>query len=250
MAAESFTVSASANTKQIADAISRTARDQIPFATANALTAIAKRVKAGQIDVMRKRLDRPTPFTLNSLYIAAARKTKLEARVWFKDYASKGTAAAKYMQPAVYGGGRKHKRFDMALIRRGLMSKGQFAVPASGAPLDAYGNVPRSLYVKILSGLKAFGEQGYDANATDSARSKRKGNAQRYFVATIDGTPGIWERVKSAHGDGVKPLFVFADSSPKYRVRVPFFKIAENIHKANYEREFTYALNEAIRTAK
>lgn len=250
MAAESFTVSASANTEAIAKAISKTASEQIPFATANALTAIAKRVKSGQIAVMRQRLDRPTPFTLNSLYIAAARKTKLQARVWFKDYASKGTAAAKYMQPAVYGGAGRHKRFDMALIRRGLMDKGQHAVPARGAPLDSYGNVPRSLYVKILSGLKAFGEQGYDANATNSARSKRKGNAQKYFVATIDDTAGIWERVNSGFGSGVKPLFVFSDSAPKYRVRVPFFKIAENVHKANYEREFTYALREAIRTAR
>lgn len=245
-----FTVTASANTDAIAKAISRTAKEQIPFATANALTAIAKRIKAGQIAVMKQRLDRPTPFTLNGLYIKAARKAKPEARVWFKDYASKGTPAGKYMQPSVFGGAGKHKRFEKALIARGIMGDAQHAIPVSQVKRDAYGNVPRALFVKVLSGLKAFGQQGYDANATNSARSKRKGNAARYFVATIDGTTGIWERVKSAFGDGAMPLFVFTESAPKYRVRVPFFKIAENIHKANYEKEFTIALRHAIDTAK
>lgn len=250
MANQGFTVSASANTEAIAKALDKTATEQIPFATANALTAIAKLVQSGVKTVMKQRLDRPTAFTMNSLYIKAALKKKPEARVWFKDYASKGTPAAKYMAPEVHGGARGAKRFEKALIARGIMGDGQFAIPGSGAPLDQYGNVPRGLYVKVLSGLKAFGQQGYDANATNSSRSKRKGNAQRYFVATIDGTPGIWERVKSGFGEGVKPLFVFTDSEPKYRVRIPFFKIAENIHKANYEREFTYALTQAIKTAK
>jgi hypothetical protein len=250
MANQGITLTASANTEAIARALGKTANEQIPFATANALTAIAERVRAGQRDVMRQRLDRPTAFTLNSLYLKAARKNNLEARVWFKDYAAKGTPAAKYLSPEVYGGARGAKRFEKALIARGIMGDGQFAIPAGGAPLDQYGNVPRGLYVKILSGLKAFGQQGYDANATNSTRSRRKGNAQRYFVAEIDGTAGIWERVKSGFGDGVKPLFVFTDSAPKYRIRIPFFKIAENIHKANYEREFKYALEQAIKTAR
>lgn len=243
-----FTVSASANTREIARRLGEVAQKQIPFATANALTAIAKLVKQGELDVMAQRIDMPTKFTMNSLYIKAARKTKLEARVWFKDYASKGTPASKYMMSAVHGGARRHKRFEKALIAKGIMQPSQFAVPADGAVLDGYGNVPRALHVKLLSGLRAFGEQGYDANASGSARSKRKGNAQKYFAAEIDGTPGIWERDR--HTGGVKPLFVFSESEPKYRVILPFFKIAENIHKANYEREFTKALEHAIRTAR
>lgn len=250
MANQGFTVTASANTKQIAKALGDVAEKQIPFATANALTTIAQKVKLGEIAVMKQRFDRPTQFTLNSLYVKAARKTSLEARVWFKDYASKGTPAAKYLASEVHGGGRGAKRFEKALAAKGFMQAGQYAVPGSGAPLDQYGNVPRGLYVKVLSGLKAFGQQGYDANATNSARSKRKGNAARYFVAEIGGVTGIWERVQSGFGDGVKPLFVFTDSDPKYRIRLPFFKIAANIHKANYEREFTYALGQAIKTAR
>lgn len=245
--ADGFTVSASANTREIARRLGDVATQQIPFATALALTAIAKRVKAGELDVMAKRIDRPTKFTMNSLYVKAARKTDLKARVWFKDYASKGTPASKYMQSSVLGGARKHKRFEKALIAKGIMLPDQYAVPGDGAVLDGYGNVPRAMYVKLLSGLRAFGEQGYDANATGSARSKRKGNAQKYFAAEIDGTRGIWERDK--HTGGVKPLFVFTDA-PQYRVQLPFFKIAENIHKAHYEREFTVALEHAIRTAR
>ena len=49
---------------------------------------------------------------------------------------------------------------------------------------------------------------------------------------------------------GVRPVFLFTDSAPKYKVIVPFFKIADNIIKANYSKEFSKALDRAIATAR
>jgi hypothetical protein len=238
----------STNLSAVQAALSKTEREQIPFATALALTKTAQKVKAGEIAVMKRNLDRPTNFTLNSLFVKAATKATQQARVWFKDFAPKGTPAGDYLQPQVQGGQRKLKRHEKALIARGLMKSTQYAVPAAGAKLDQYGNMKRTQYVQLLSQLRAFGEQGYSANATGSKRSTRKRRSGAYFVATINGEQGVWQEVQSAFGAGARPVLLFVDRDPSYRVRFPFFKIAENMVKSNYEREFKAALDTAIKT--
>ena len=238
----------STNLSAVQAALKDTERKQIPFANALALTKTAQRVKAGEINAMKRNLDRPTNFTLKSLYVKAATKATQEARVWFKDFAPKGTPAGNYLQPQVQGGQRRLKRHEKALIARGLMKSTQFAVPAAGAKMDQYGNMKRTQYVQLLSQLRAFGEQGYSANATGSKRSTRKRRSGAYFAATINGEQGVWQEVESAFGKGARPVLIFLDRDPSYRVRFPFFKIAENIVKANYEREFKSALDHAIKT--
>ena len=84
---------------------------QIPFALALANTRMAKLIQAGEISVMRKRLDKPTATTLNSVFVKPGTKAKPEAKVWLKDTWGSGIPADKYMRPAVYGGVRGHKRF-------------------------------------------------------------------------------------------------------------------------------------------
>ncbi|WP_190427487.1 hypothetical protein [Pseudomonas typographi] len=41
-------------------------RQQMPFILALTATRLAQRVKAGSLEVMKQRLDRPTPSTLNT----------------------------------------------------------------------------------------------------------------------------------------------------------------------------------------
>lgn len=223
---------------------------QVTFATAVALTRTAQLVKKGELDVMRKRLDRPTPTTLNSLFVKPATKQKLEARVWFKDSFASGIPADTYMQAAVYGGTRRHKRLEKALIARQIMKPGQYAIPAKEF-LNQYGNITGGLAKKVLSGLGAAETtSGYQANATGSRRSRRKGNADRFFVLDgLDRSRGIWERKGTAWGDAIRPVFLFADA-PRYKIRVPFQKIAENIVKANLDKQFEVALQQAMRSAR
>ena len=104
---------------------------------------------------------------------------------------------------------------------------------------------------RILSGLGAAeSKRGHQANASGSKRSKRKGNAERYFAGTVGDESGVWERKESAFGDGVKPVFLYTEGAPKYRVIFPFFTIGENIAKAHGQAELANALREAILTAK
>lgn len=222
---------------------------QIPFVMARTATLLAQRVKKGSITVMQKRLDRPTPTTLNSLFVKMATKTRA-AEVYFKDSWASGIPADTYLQQAVSGGLRPHKRFEKSLIARGIMRSRQYAVPTT-AFMNQYGNVSRGTMLKILSGLGAAeSSRGYQANATGSARSRRKGNARRFFAGEIDGTQGVWERKSLGKGDEVRPVFIFSDSAPRYRTIFPFFKIGQNIVNANYQADAATAWAEAMASAR
>jgi hypothetical protein len=221
----------------------------IPFVMARTATLLAQRVKKGTITVMQKRLDRPTPTTLNSLFVKMATKTRA-AEVYFKDSWASGIPADTYLQQAVSGGLRPHKRFEKSLIARGIMRSGQYAVPTA-AFMNQYGNVSRGTMLKILSGLSAAeSSRGYQANATGSARSRRKGNAHRFFSGEVGGTQGVWERKSMGMGDAVRPVFIFSDSAPRYRTIFPFFKIGQNIVNANYQADAATAWAEAMASAR
>lgn len=224
-------------------------KKHIPFVMARTATLLAQRVKKGTITVMQKCLDRPTPTTLNSLFVKMATKTRA-AEVYFKDSWASGIPADTYLQQAVSGGLRPHKRFEKSLIARGIMRSGQYAVPTT-AFMNQYGNVSRGTMLKILSGLGAAeSSRGYQANATGSARSRRKGNARRFFSGEVDGTQGVWERKSMGMGDAVRPVFIFSDSAPRYRTIFPFFKIGQNIVNANYQADAATAWAEAMSTAR
>lgn len=256
-------VKITSNAKEYAGWLNNTVAKQIEFAQMVALNRTAGLVKAGELKVMQQRLDRPTPYAMKSLFIDPARikgarfrsrsstNTRMEAIVFFKDQTGKGTPATNFMGPQVYGGPRNHKRMERALILKGMMKRSEYAVPGAGVKLDAYGNVPRGTVIKIMSAINAFSEVGYMANRTGSRRSSKKAATADYFVSTT-ARPGrgIWQRKAFASGVGIRPVFLFAEGSPKYRVRVPFDKIASNIFIARFDAEFDKAFAEAMRTAR
>lgn len=230
----------------------RAVGDQMRFAGILAATETGKLVKSGELKVMARVFDRPTKFTMNSLQLQTATKKNPSAIVRFRDFAAKGTPAAKYLGPQAYGGIREHKRSEKALIAKGFMKSTQFAIPAAGAEIDQFGNMKRSQVIKILSDLKAFGEQGYQANRTGSARSKRKARDSGYFIAKQQGSDpeGVWQRKSFAFGEAIKPVMVFTPGAPRYKIRLPFHKIATNVVAANYDKVFIEAMGRALSTAK
>ena len=223
-------------------------RRHIPFALIKTATDLAKLVKEGELAVMSRRLDRPIETTLNSLFVRWATKSK-PAQVWFKDSWTTGIPADAYLQQTVFGGVRPHKRFEKALIARGIMKSGQYALP-SVSFLNQYGNVSRGMMTKVLSGMGAAEtSSGFKANATDSKRSMAKGN-RRYFGGVVGDESGVWERMNTKWGAAVRPVFIFSDSAPVYRTIFPFFKIAENIVKAHKGQVFADAMDYALATAR
>jgi len=89
---------------------------QLPFVQMLAATQLAQQAKKGMLPVMKARLDRPTPTTLNSLFVKMATKVK-PAQVYFKDSWGSGVPADAYLQQAVSGGIRPPQTFRVGADR-------------------------------------------------------------------------------------------------------------------------------------
>lgn len=239
-----FKIDVRSNIRDVLKGMESIRRDQVPFATALALTRTAQDVKAAEVDEMRKVFDRPTPYALNSLFIKPATKSNLSAAVWVKDDVSKGTPAEKFILPEVEGGERRHKHFELALIRAGLMPSDMYAVPGDRIELDRYGNISGPLIEQILSALGAADTvSGHMSNRTMRSR-KRRGPRPEYFVGRPGngkGPLGIWQRV----GRGARPIIIFV-KHPAYRPRFNFWAIAERVTEARFKPNFATAYNQAI----
>jgi hypothetical protein len=251
------TITARFDSRDLKQVLSALGPKQWNFATAVALTRVGKHVQGAEKTDMRRSLDRPTPYTLNSLYLQRATPANQQARVWFKDFAPKGTPAGKYLMPQVHGGDRSDKRFERSLQRAGYLSRGKQLAPASGirGRLDQYGNVPRGIYTQILSQLRA----GVDATQHQSIRSKRrnlKPGGIQYFYGNPNGRGrGVWMRVAGGRvlggrfASSIVPVFL--EQAPHhYRTRFAFFDVAERTAGATYAREFEQAAAQTIRSAR
>ncbi|MFJ7884653.1 hypothetical protein ACIQYF_14340 [Pseudomonas sp. NPDC096917] len=216
------------------------APNKVPMAAAKALTFTAERVQLAETAEIARVFDRPTRWTLNSIYKRGASPTRLFARVWVKNESSSGIAASKYLPVHMDGGSRPHKRFEKALIHYGLMPADMYAVPGRRARMDGSGNISRGEIMQILSALGAAERvSGFMANRT--ARSKRRNrNAPDYFAGRPGngtGPLGIWQRV----GSGARPILIFI-KRPTYRRRFDFYGVADRVAAAEFEPLFRRAL--------
>jgi hypothetical protein len=228
---------------------------QLPWAIAKAMTESAKKSQAALKAQTPRYIDRPTSFTMNSTFVRYASPRKLEAWVGFKDYASKGTAAAKYLSPMITGGPRRQKSAERQLTASGVLPANSYIVPTGITPLklNQYGNLSGSAYTQMLSRLKAFGQQGYTANASSSKRSQSKRSQRDYFVGRPGGLPlGIYARLgKRPKGGGIPRGFhtaFYVTHRPMYRPTFPVQKILDNTYRNSFgphlrsalERELAY----------
>lgn len=211
----------------------------MPFLTAAALTATAQEVQKAEVEKMKDVFDRPTPWTVDSVYIVPAKKadTMPTAIVAFKDDAGKGKLPAyKYLAAEIEGGARKYKSHELALIAAGVMHSGEYAVPGEGVVLDEYGNMPGALIETILTQLGASERvAGHTSNM--SLNRSRKRNIRRA------GGRFFLMRRNSGARDGIYfeptprvifPFIIFV-STPGYGERFPAYETATEV----VERTFT-----------
>lgn len=225
---------------------------QVKYAETVSLTKTAGDVRSGLKNEIQKVFNRPTPYTLNSLRVQPATIANPVAFVWLKDEAGKGTPADKYLAPQINGGSRSLKRFEQALQAAGVMPRGQFAVPAAGAQLDAYGNVKRSQIIQILSQLRAQRTGGFESRRSNNAASKRTVARQGVTYFSVFGQnnrahlkPGIYLKKQFAHGSAIKPVFIYT-TSVNYRQIFKFFEIGEKIAAKRFPEIFDEELKKSI----
>lgn len=232
--------------KRVSDQLAKYEK-QVPFATALALTRTAQIAKREIEKEMGSVFDRPTRWTLNSLRLFPAKKDKLEARVWMKNEADKSSPATKWLNPEIEGGPRQDKASERNLRRKWILPDGKYIVPGKGAKLDRFGNLTKGTITKALSGVGGFSEAGFAANATGSKRSRRKGNARRYFVIRRGNTPiGIAERTSRTQ---MHVLLAFV-SRPTYKRRLDFYGIGDKVVRRHLAAEYRKAMEKAMSTAR
>jgi hypothetical protein len=196
-------------------------KGNLPRQLARSMTYAARDAQQELRQQTPRFVDRPTPGTLRATFVEGATADNLTVRVGFRDQAAKGTAPAEYLQPMVGGGPRPLKRSERQLQGRGLLRAGEFITPADVHPLrlNRYGNIPGPRMVQVLSQLRGFGEQGYNAN-------RRAGTPGGYFIGQPGGLPrGIYARV-GRNKRGFHTVFHIT-RQPKYQPTFPVREILQ-----------------------
>lgn len=230
--------------------------------TAKALNDVAFRARQAEQEGLRAAFDRVTPFIVKSLYVEPATAGKLVAKLWPKDYGGKGVDPANVLRHHIEGGGRTLKASESILRRAGILPGGFFLAPGAGAPLDAYGNIPGSFMVRLLSYLQTFYLAGSTLNMSDKRKRrlakggrtdagfKRIGGVEYFAVRRGESThlkPGIYSR-SGIHGADVMPILAFV-RKPSYSVRFPFYGIAGEVAARELEPALVARFRAALKRA-
>jgi hypothetical protein len=225
----SFAISVSADLQKLTKSLSQLEKQQLPFAIAQTLTAVAKIAQAEEKAAMPEVFDRPTPFTINSVAVKGARKTDLEARVFIKDI------AAAYLEPYEFGG-------NHTLIGRGKT----WLNPKDKTLLNQYGNFSKSATQRLESRPDVFvGTIKTKSGDQIGGVWQRPQNAK---VIKRSGKRGVAIRGANTTGH-LKLLIRFGDAIPVRR-HLEFGERALESVDANFASEFDKAMAKAVVTAK
>lgn len=210
---------------------------QLPFAIAQALTATAGHAGLAWQDEMATELDRPTPFTVNSVAVRGARKNNLVATVYVKDI------AAAYLEPFVEGGPH------YLGAKKGILAP-------KAVPLNQYGNISRRKIAQLKAKPNVFvGPVRLKSGQVVSGVWQRPSPGERRKGGY--GTMGS-HHVKHNEGKGLggynnrttlKLLVRFSDPLPVTQ-HLDFQGRAEKAVREFFQPSFEKAFAAALRSAK
>ena len=255
-------------------------REHLPKIQAFAVNRAAEYVRDVLTAEIPRVFDRPVSFTKRSVFLTSYANAssnpsnrRLTRDVFLRDEASKGTPPVKYLVPEVKGGGRRQKRFEIALQNR-VVGGPKYAVPARSFKLDAHGNVPASKIVTILSQLRALHERGSTGNVTAASKARRARTGKASYFAVPRGragglTPGVYKRTGSTTSSttrrvarqatkevrragfesikvkartilprGIEPVLIFTDQAARYTPRFDFYGLARKAFPREYAEQF------------
>lgn len=256
------------------------AKEQMPFATARALTRVAQIAQAETSMQLRTRLQAPTEFATNSIFVRPATKTALSSMVYVKNMGRVSTGKRKktgksqeeVLGHLFSGGSRAMKGFEVVMLRRlGVLPNGWAAVPGAGVALDSHGNIPRGFFNQMISYFNANLSKNDWMTSSSRKRfenriGKKNAGAVQFFISRGKGNwfgkrswksgrlqnlpPGIWMRTSYGHGGtSIKPIIMFV-RTPNYKRYFNLPEIAQQAFDRNFGAEFAESLADAIRTAK
>ncbi|EOA5550575.1 TPA: hypothetical protein ACG328_000441 [Escherichia coli] len=196
---------------------------QIPFATAQAMTSVVRDIAAAQKVALGRKLESPTPFTVNSVGSAGARKNNLRAKVFVRD------VAAEYLEPFEFGG--EHKLNSQALLN------------PKNIKLNKYGNMPRNKLSQLKAKPNVFVGEVNGVDAVWQRRKPKKAKKKR-ARRSANGTRRPKRKQRAP-----KLLVRFGDALPVTPV-LGYMDRARTMANALLPSALNQAIAEAIRTAK
>lgn len=219
---------------------------RLRLAAAIALTKTGVLVKEAERREMLDVFDRPTPFTLGSLYLKPATAANPEARVGIRDDFGGGRSPLAWLRWQINGGLRTQTAFEKALVRGGAMRSDQRAVPGRYARLDGFGNMSRGQRIQILSQLRIgtgllgserrlpqrVGRDNPAFKATESKIKRAYTRAGGQYIALPNGRgklrPGIYQTRQFASGrSDPKPVMIFVAKASYEAQRFDFAYVAQ-----------------------
>lgn len=262
---------------QLQEALREMSQRRLNAGVATGLTRTAVQVRDAQRAAMTQVFDRPTPYTLNSLWLqpatgsmSAAGRVELpalpgknaffgrrgqagylEAQVYIKDQGNnQGAAIDHYLRPQIESGTRDAKGLEKTLYRAGVLPAGWRVVPGQSARLDAYGNVSRGQITEVLSQLRIQIVAGSSRSMSFEPKAMRRAVKRaggRYFLVPLNRgyklPPGIYQREYFVRAIGCIFLFV---RKATYRQRFDFFGIAQRVAAANLKANVSAAVAEQL----
>jgi len=247
------TINISTDIKEAQRALDVVSKRQIPYATTLMLNALATSTKRRvEVDIKRN-LDRPTNYAQRMMGIKYANKGNLTSQVNVRG--SVGSGETKVLGHLFSGGRRKGKGFEGALVSKGIMPNGMYAMPSEGAPLDFYGNIKRSFIRQLIDYLTANRVVKKSAQFENRQRKQVKGaTSSQYFVVNQKkqgGLPlGIWQNIGFGSGRALRPIIIFVRKEPVYDRYFNLANAAQQVIARDARFEFDKAMRNAIATAK
>ncbi|WP_208856045.1 hypothetical protein [Chromobacterium subtsugae] len=205
-------------------------RDQLPFATAQALTVVAKTVQAAESKQIASKFKNPTPFTRNSVGVRAARKSNQEAMVFIKDQ------AARYLAP--YESGGEHVLNSKALLNPKDIKK------------NAYGQLSRGTLARLRARPDIFIGKVKTRRGIVDGVWQRPVDPRR--VTLLNGKRkklrGLNEVMDDKRGH-LKLLIRFGDALP-VDIHLGYHELAIAQVNRHFNREMGHALARALASAR
>ncbi|EJC7744538.1 hypothetical protein M0O04_002924 [Escherichia coli] len=196
---------------------------QIPFATAQAMTSVVRDIAAAQKVALGQKLESPTPFTVNSVGSAGARKNNLRAKVFVRD------VAAEYLEPFEFGG--EHKLNSQALLN------------PKNIKLNKYGNMPRNKLSQLKAKPNVFVGEVNGVDAVWQRRKPKKAKKKR-ARRSANGTRRPKRKQRAP-----KLLVRFGDALPVTST-LDYMNRSRSMAAGLMPGALSRAIEEAIRTAK
>jgi hypothetical protein len=236
---------------KLSQAFDRSIGKQTPFAVSLALNAVANKAKENLRAEMLSVFDRPTSWTLNSLFVKPSKKTDLTARVGHKDQVPRGNPAGNYLKAEIEGGNRELTPFER-LLGSQIGSSGAL-VPTGKAGRDRFGGTPKRVRDSIV----------------EYAEGKNRGDPKGVFVVPVGAkshlAPGVYQRmpvktktrnsalaggrVAIGGGSALKTLMLFKPGV-NYKRKYDLMGTVENTIKTEWAQAFGQAMDRALSTAK